>query len=1461
MARPADGLMPKAVGFLKAKGHLLLLLGLMALAFYLRLYGINWANGGHFHPDERAIVEYSRRIAFPTDEPSLLFDQRSPLNPGWFEADPGWFNYGSLPLYLIRFVSYIAPPDWFGEATYDQVFLAGRALSAVFDVLGILVLYLIGARLFGKWAGVLAASLITFSVLHIGYSHFLATDIMLAALLVVSFYFVVKAAERGQLRHFALGGIFFGLAMATKFSAAPFALGFVAAAWLWASSQWRDKAQQGRTLTRAIGLVIVALAVAGAAMVITQPYGVIDYKSFAADVSEQGEMVRRIRDYPYTRQYVDTPAYIYQIKQLVVWGMGIPAGLLMLAGLLFSLAAALFKRRLAHILLVVWTLPYFIINGSFDVKFMRYMLPVTPFLALMAAAFTAWLVRQARTWTWSRMAPRVVYAVLALTMAFTVFYAFAYSRIYAKPHPAEATSQWILANVPKGSTLAKEHWEEGLRFLGDYRHTEMELYNDPENSFKRNQMIDRLTQADYLIFYSNRLYGTIPRLEERYPLTTAYYKLLFGGELGYELVHWEASYPNLFGVAIKNDTFSRPGLPVPEPFEEYKPAPLTINLGFADESYSVYDHPLVLVFKKTVTGSAAAQRGFFDAKLPPASPTGPEPPAGLLLTKSEAKAQQEGGTWSDLFDQDSWVNTVPAVVWYLVIQLMALLTVPIAMVVFRGLPDKGYFLAKMLGLLLVSYFAWVMASWHWLAFTRLSIGLGIFLLAVVALFVARWKRKELLAFWRENKRLILTGELLFLVAFAAAFAVRIWNPDLWHPYRGGEKPMDFAYFNAVVRSSFMPPYDPWYSGGYLNYYYFGQFLAAVPTKFTGVVPSIAINVAIPMFFALTAIGVFSVAYNLAELTKRRLAIPMPSPVKAGLLAVLLVLIATNLDGIVQVAQGLGRVVNDRPFGTFDFWRSSRLMTPDPPGFEINEFPFFTFLFADPHAHLFVMPLTLVALGLAMAYLAQARRMGRIGAMAILPYLGLALLLGAIQATNSWDAPTYLLIIGLTLLITEYMVRREAWGGMTGAAKVVDLGATAILAGIKAIGVYVLSAIIWRPFHSRYETFLPITDSVQGSEAKTALWQYLEIQGVFIVILFGFLAYRLWRERATTGLGGLGLVRVWRTESQAADGTRQEATLLGVNPWAVYAAVVTGLFFYLWATDYTTVGFLLVMFSLLIPLLFRAVKLPGDAAKVEIFILALFAMPLILGGAVDLFNINLPLGRMNTVFKLYLQAWVLLGILTAYAVWRIGFGGIFTRRWLRAGIRAFLVLAILAVLVYPVMGTQVRVRDRFNTSIAPTADGMAYMDRATYQDGRPTPRDMRFDLDKDAIEWLQDNVKGSPVIVEGNTDLYRWGNRVSIYTGLPAVIGWDWHQKQQRWGFQPSVDTRRRDVSEFYNTAGIAEAEAFLDKYGVKYVYVGQLEQAFYPPQGIAKFEQMDGKRLALRYRNVGVKVYEVLPKV
>jgi uncharacterized membrane protein len=138
----------------------------------------------------------------------------------------------------------------------------------------------------------------------------------------------------------------------------------------------------------------------------------------------------------------------------------------------------------------------------------------------------------------------------------------------------------------------------------------------------------------------------------------------------------------------------------------------------------------------------------------------------------------------------------------------------------------------------------------------------------------------------------------------------------------------------------------------------------------------------------------------------------------------------------------------------------------------------------------------------------------------------------------------------------------------------------------------------------------------------------------------------------------------------------------------------------------------------------------------------------------------------------------------------------------------------------------------------TLDGNAYMPYALYYD-----RDQELHLDQDyaAIRWLQENVQGSPVIVEAHTGEYRWGSRITINTGLPAVLGWNWHQRQQR-EFVPGNDIWARvgEIQQFYETSDLGLVNDFLEKYEVEYIILGELEQAYYPGAGMAKFAAQDG---------------------
>ncbi|MBI4336335.1 MAG: glycosyltransferase family 39 protein, partial [Chloroflexi bacterium] len=782
------------------------LTALLAAALALRLYGINWDSGHLFHPDERAILWCVNDLGH---DPSYYTEHRfcGTEKAPW---NPAWFPYGSFPLYLLKGVQIALSPV--AQLGLAELRIPGRALSALADTLTVLLVFLLGARLFGRRTGLLAAAFAAFAVLHIQLSHFYTVDTLLTLLVVLAVLAMVPVAARGSLRAAALAGAFTGLALATKFSAAPLLLPLGLAPLLYAVSGTGDHLRFSRPteqrLTRAVGALVVGIAVAGVTFFVAQPYGVLDWREFAADVLEQGQMVRRVLDYPYTRQYIGTTPYLYHVSQLTRFGLGWPLGIVAWAGLLFGMGALLWGRRKGDLLILAWVLAYFGIVGGFQVKFLRYMLPVTPFLLLYGARMLVALYDHAKRlrlpslgWLWRKVTPaRAVAAVIALVVGATAFYALAYEGIYAGPHPAVRASDWLRSNATPGSLVLKEHWDEAPPNLSAFQMEELPLY-DPDTPAKASSLAEQLGRADYLVLYSNRLYGTIPRLPERYPMSTGYYQLLFSGELGYQLAHFEVTEPKLPGLALADDTFARPGLPVPGPLAQWKPALLTLNLGAADESFTVYDHPKVLVFRNDHALSSGQIAALLREKL--ASPTAgaQQRKVPALLTSSEWRAQQAGGTWREIIHPASWPARMPVLAWLLVVYAFSLAVAPLVFLACRGLPDRGYLLSRPLGLLLFAYLPWLGASLKMVAFSQASVLGGLGVLLALGLVLGWWQRRALGDFCRRRWKLLAVEEAVFLAAFLSFTLVRMANPDLWHPFRGGEKPMDLAYLNAVVRST------------------------------------------------------------------------------------------------------------------------------------------------------------------------------------------------------------------------------------------------------------------------------------------------------------------------------------------------------------------------------------------------------------------------------------------------------------------------------------------------------------------------------------------------------------------------------------------------------------------------------------------------------------------------------------
>jgi YYY domain-containing protein len=412
-------------------------------------------------------------------------------------------------------------------------------------------------------------------------------------------------------------------------------------------------------------------------------------------------------------------------------------------------------------------------------------------------------------------------------------------------------------------------------------------------------------------------------------------------------------------------------------------------------------------------------------------------------------------------------------------------------------------------------------------------------------------------------------------------------------------------------------------------------------------------------------------------------------------------------------------------------------------------------------------------------------------------------------------------------------------------------------GRNSMLVFLMGYLAFLPYNLSYEAFFT---HLEGTTNQTVLWQFLLINGLFVFIIGTFFIIEsrgwllpLWRSLQA---------RIERGIIAAPDGDGSAAAGNGgrVAPLRALAlAVVAALGGYVAATVVSalagsTIPVIAVLLGLvLFGALSRMRSFAPDAPYVA-FAAAIAGVSLMLVIGLDIFRVEGDIDRMNSVFKFYLQVWVMLGIASAYLLWRLAY----TRRrrarepgrWRKTWAVA-LVALIAAASIYPLLGTRDRLGERFGV-LPMTLDGTAYMRETVYRDRRG---DIDLAADYEGITWLQQNVAGSPLILEGLTPNYRWGGRISVYTGLPTIVGWQWHQEQQRRGYRWAVSDRARDVDQIYRTTSPSEALSLMRMYRVEYVYVGQLERLYYPEDGLRKFDE--GLDLEKVYRNEQVKIYRV----
>lgn len=1274
------------------------------LAATLRLASINWDQSRHFHPDERAVTNAVMRLSF------------SPL-----QLDPDFFAYGSLPIYMAKatssLVTWVDP--W--AATYDGVILNGRRMSALIGTLTVLLTILLGARLYDARTGVLAGFFLAACVLHIQNSRFLTVDVTLTFFVLLALLQLVKLARDGRPANYLWAGVCVGLAVATKFSAmallAP--LG-VAALVRW----WTD----GR-LFRVAGWTLASIAAGAVAFAAAEPYIILNFDRVVRDISEQSQMVRNAGLMPYTTQYMGTVKYLYEIEQLVLWCMAPPLGLAALWATLARPAYAVRRRRADELVLLAWVVPFFLVTGSFEVKFPRYLLPIYPIMALWAAD---WLLRKYRG---GGLAGRLA---LPAVVVGTALAALAFTSIYTRPHTVVAASEWVFRHVPEGSKILTQDWDEGFPMplpghrLQSYQVVPFGYYERPDSSAKMRKLVDHLATSDYIAFQTKRLYGALTRAPERFPLSNNYFYRLFAGDLGYTLIHEVASRPSLFGFEFPTE--------------------------IADESFSVYDHPKVLIFRNDEKLSADE---LFD-RIVNGLPSKPMTRNDLLLA-----TPAQAGEWRATGATPPIRSSVAALLlWAALLQGLGLAAY---FILRRFLAGVGvYALARALGVLLFAYVSWLIVSLGWASFTQGTLVAIAAALAGVAIVVRRGPADA-----QAPRAEIVATEGLFWGAFALFVAVRLYNPEVYW----GEKPMDFSFLNALFRATTLPPPEPWFAGSALHYSYFGYYVAAALGKALHIHPALTYNLAVATVGALASVAVFAAGAVLAQSWR------------TGLLAAFFATLIGNLAGPFEA-------YSRQNLDFHYFWATSRVIEHT-----INEYPLWSFLFADLHAHMMVMPFTMTFVALTGMWVRRTvfgQAVTRPGGLLLLLAL-LALALGSIVVTNAWSTPTYVLffpfVLGLLWLVEG---RHPGVFGFVGGV----LGRVLIPSAVVAAGAYLLFLPFWSHFAPPERNF--------GWEPtqRVAAGDFLTIFGIALFVLVPF-AIGAW-ARTLRG-------PVW---------LRWLLALLATAFLAVALTISTRAFL--------TAMFLLTLAALLAPAVPRRARMA----------LALAAFGFAVTAGTDVVYVW---DRMNTIFKFYLESWFMFALAAALAAGSLWSRGLGARgrdaRWpLGAVWQAGLLVLIGAGLFTATTAISAVVHTNRVPSPKPTLDGMAYLERRA-------PHELA------AFDWLNENVRGIPVILEAHGDSYQEFTRVSMNTGLPTVLGWAYHvfQRAQPWS---AINPRKRDIEIAYTSKEKDEVAQIFERYHVALVFVGGLERRTYAGGNLESFKQWRDL-LTPVYENDAVHIFAV----
>jgi len=554
----------------------------------VRFYGLGWGLPYHFHSDEFLLAANAEKL------------RTAPSVAQMIQQESKFYMYPPVLMYLnIGLVSastLFRPFSHSDPASLKLFYLFARGIVAGFGLATVFLLYFLGSRLYSRTAGLLAAFFLAFTVLHVRDSHFFCTDVPLTFFLVLILYLCVDIVEKKNQKAYLLAGIATGIAIATKQTAL---LGIPVILIAHLMSLWKGKGfslkERWQALRSRESLKKLAIVLGTTALVflIANPFVVMNPAKFLDMSRRTFDVLKGELQPQWGFQFTGATAG-YWFTNLLYYGMGPALEILCLLGVLWALA----KRKWTDGLVLLFLAIYFVSIGFGYMKFIRYAIPLLPFLCLLGARFAAELYQIVKS-----KALRIILTIgLALVGVLSVFYTLAYLNIYKQVDVRIQASRWIHENIPQGSTVLinisyatpllgemffhPQFYDSYTVGFGQDEYVKKDFFTiktlnlftyaskslNPPDKF-RTYVRERMENTDYIIMSDEHSEQYAFRSRE-YPAVVQFFHRLYEEKLDFRLVKTFETRPALFGLAI-NDVRS-------------------------ELSFRLFDHPKVRIFKRDI---------------------------------------------------------------------------------------------------------------------------------------------------------------------------------------------------------------------------------------------------------------------------------------------------------------------------------------------------------------------------------------------------------------------------------------------------------------------------------------------------------------------------------------------------------------------------------------------------------------------------------------------------------------------------------------------------------------------------------------------------------------------------------------------------------------------------------------------------------------------------------------------